>query len=128
MSKKNQQVAFGIDELVAKLQTEGVEEAQKQSAKLLADAEQQAKAILAKAQYQRDQLLAKARQQINTERQAAQDDLKISYRDMVLDLKNHLLSRFAQDVERLVSQSLQSEQLIKKLVFTSQYFKKCVSL
>ncbi len=116
MSKKPEHIAYGIDELVARLQTEGVEQAQDQSKVILAQAEQKAQKILADADTQSDKLLTQAREKIQTERRAAEDDLKVAYRDMVLDLKNHLLSRFAQDVERLVSESLHSDEVIKQLV------------
>ncbi|BFM08725.1 hypothetical protein [Halioxenophilus aromaticivorans] len=119
MNKNSEQIAFGIDELVAKLQSEGVEAAEKKSRQILAAAEHEAQQTLAQAKKQSEQLIQQARDNIQRERQAAQEDLQTCYRDMVLDIKNHLLTRFTDDVKRLVHQTVQSDDVVQQLVIAA---------
>lgn len=119
MAKSSEQNAFGIDALVAKLRKEGVEQAQIESEKMIADAKAKARQIIIDAQNEGEVKIKQANERIAVDQRAAQDALKVSYRDMVLDLKSHLLSRFSEDVERLVSESVQSEDMIKSLVLAA---------
>lgn len=119
MAKHDPQIAYGIDALVEKLRTEGVEQAQAQSRDIVSQAEQQAQQMIAQARRQCDQLRHDASEKIATDQKAAQDALRVAYRDLVLDIKSHLLTRFSQDVERLVSESLQAQDVVRDLVLAA---------
>lgn len=119
MKKSQDTIASGIDALVDKLKREGVDAAKQESEQILAEANAQAQQIIASAKQQAEQQLESAHQKIMLERKAAEDALKIAYRDLVLDLKGHLLNRFSEDVERLVSSSVLEPEVIKKIVIAA---------
>ncbi len=119
MKKNPEKIASGIDELVEKLKREGVEAAQEQSRQIIHEAETEANRILTEAKTRAAQELDAAKKQLTLEKQAAKDALKIAYRDLVLELKGHLLSRFSEDVERLVGATTQNPDVIKKLVLAA---------
>jgi len=119
MSKHPDKIASGIDELVARLRSEGIEEAERQSLEIIAKAKADASKILDEAEKKTQDMLIAARETIAREHQAANDSLHIAYRDLVLEIKNHLLSRFTEDVERLVADSLESESVIRDLVLAA---------
>ncbi|WP_317928665.1 hypothetical protein [Halioxenophilus sp. WMMB6] len=112
-------VASGIDALVERLRREGVEAAQTESAKIVEQAKQQAVAIVAEAKARAEQELKQAQEQIALEKRAATDALQIAYRDLILELKSHLLSRFSEDVERLVRTTVEQPDLLRQLVLAT---------
>ena len=119
MKKHSEVIASGIDELVAKLRKEGVEAAEQESERIITEAKQQAQKIVAEAKTVSEQELARVQEQIKLEQQAARDALQIAYRDLVLEIKTHLLNRFSDDVERLVRSTAQDSDVLEKLVLAA---------
>lgn len=117
MSKPSAEViSSGIDELVARLRLDGVEAGHSEAARIIAEANQRAEQRLAEAEQQAAALLDETRARIAIERQAAEDALKLAYRDLVLEMKSHLLERLAGEVKRLTSAALDQEAVLEQLV------------
>ncbi len=109
-------ISSGIDALVQRLQSDGLEAGQRQADDIIAKAEAEAEAIRNKAQQQAEQLLEQARRTMATERQAAEDALQVAFRDLVLDMKNRLLMRLSETFEHQVRDTLQQPELLQNLI------------
>lgn len=105
-----------IQTLIDRIRDQGVQNANREAARILADAEAKASQLLAEAQKQVEQMRAKATADIEAEQAAAEEALKLSARDSVLRLKNLVAVAFEKFVRRLVTTATQDRDLIKKLV------------
>ena len=112
-------VASGIDALVERLRTEGIEAALKESQKIIDKAKQEAQQIVGNAKAKAAEELQQAQAQIHLEKRAATDALQIAYRDLVLEIKSHLLNRFTDDVERLVRATVDDPNFLQQLVLAA---------
>lgn len=108
--------ASGIEELIRRLQEEGVAKGQAEAEKLVVDAQSQARWILQQAEEEARILRERARQEAETTRRAGQEALQVAFRDTVLSLKNWLLRRFSDDVERLVSAEMSDREFLQRLI------------
>ncbi len=113
---KSTVISSGVQELIERIRTEGVEDAKSESKKILADANNQANDIVRDAEQQAEKILSDARLQIQRDHQAATDALQIAYRDMILDIKGHLLNRFSEEVSHLVRSTVNQTEILETLV------------
>lgn len=109
-------ISSGIDELVRKLKSEGIDAGQEQGSALLADAEKKAAEILQKAEIKAKTLLEDSRHQIEMDKRAADEAVKIAFRDLVLDMKSRMLKRLSDSFSRQVDQAINDPKLIEKLI------------
>ncbi|TAK60142.1 hypothetical protein [Methylobacter sp.] len=105
-----------VQELIDRIRDQGVQSANREAARILAEAEAKASQLLADAQKQVEQLRAKATADIEAEQAAAQEALKLSARDTVMRLKNLVSTAFETFVHRLVTTATQDRELMKNLV------------
>ncbi|MDP1665335.1 MAG: hypothetical protein Q8L79_09425 [Methylobacter sp.] len=105
-----------VQALIDRIRDQGVQSANLEAARILAEAEAKASQLVADAQKQVEQLRAKATADIKAEQAAAQEALKISARDTVLRLKNGVSAAFETFVRRLVTTATQDRELMKNLV------------
>jgi V/A-type H+-transporting ATPase subunit E len=105
-----------VQALIDRIRDQGVQSANQEAARIVAEAEAKASQLLADAQKQIEQLRTKATADIEAERDAAQEALKLSARDTVLRLKNGISAAFETFVRRLVTTATQDRDLMKKLV------------
>jgi V/A-type H+-transporting ATPase subunit E len=105
-----------VQALIDRIRDQGVQSANREAARILADAEAKASQLLADAQKQVEQLRAKATADIEAEQAAAQEALKLSARDTVTRMKNLVSTAFETFVRRLVTTSTQDRELMKNLV------------
>ncbi|MFA5923031.1 MAG: hypothetical protein WC856_17375 [Methylococcaceae bacterium] len=105
-----------VQALIDRIRDQGVQSANQEAARILADAEAKASQLLAEAQKQVEQLRAKATADIEAEQAAAQEALKLSARDTVTRLKNLVATAFETFVRRLVTTATQDRELMKNLV------------
>lgn len=105
-----------VQALIDRIRDQGVQSANQEAVRILAEAEAKASQLLAEAQKQIEQLRAKATADIEAEQAAAQEALKISARDTVLRLKNGVSAAFETFVRRLVTTATQDRELMKNLV------------
>lgn len=105
-----------VQALIDRIRDQGVQSANQEAARILADAEAKASQLLTDAQKQVEQLRAKATTDIEAERAAAQEALKLSARDTVTRMKNLVSTAFETFVRRLVTTATQDRELMKNLV------------
>jgi V/A-type H+-transporting ATPase subunit E len=105
-----------VQALIDRIRDQGVQSANREAARILADAEAKASQLLADAQKQVEQLRAKVTADIEAEQAAAQEALKLSARDTVMRLKNLVSTAFETFVRRLVTTATQDRELMKNLV------------
>lgn len=116
MSQPTHPAASGVEELIRRLQEEGVNKGQAEAEQLLAEARAEAARIRAEAEAEARALREQTRQEAETARRAGQEALQVAYRDTVLSLKNWLLQRFSGDVERLVSAEMSDREFLQRLI------------
>jgi V/A-type H+-transporting ATPase subunit E len=105
-----------VQMLIDRIRDQGVQSANQEAARILADAEAKASQLMTEAQKQAEQLRAKATADIEAERAAAEEALKLSARDTIMRLKNVVSAAFETFVRRLVTTATQDRQLMKNLV------------
>jgi len=105
-----------VQALIDRIRDQGVQSANQEAARILAEAEAKAAQLLADAQKQVEQLRAKSTADIAAEKAAAEEALKLSARDTIMRLKNGVAAAFETFVRRLVTTATQDRDLMKKLV------------
>ena len=113
----NQQpVSFGIEALIQRLKQEGVDEGRTEAQKLVAEAEARAQDILAKAEAEAKSRTDAAAKEADGLKRAGEEALKVAMRDAVLQLKEGLSTRFAQQVRGVVAKLSTDEEVLKKMI------------
>ena len=106
----------GVQNLVDRIRDQGVLAATEKANKILRDAEAKSAKMLAEAKREVEQLRENARIEIESNRAAALEALKLSARDTVLQLKSVVSSAFEVFVQRLVTSATRDEKFIKSIV------------
>lgn len=110
------QVSAGVEKLIERLREEGVANGRAKADQIVEEAEARASELLAQAQQKADQILTQARQEANKLQQAGEEALKVAARDAMLTLKNRLTQRFTGKIQRLVTEELEKQELLEKLI------------
>ena len=116
MSQATHPAASGVEELILRLREEGVAQGRAEAEKLVRDAQSQANWILKQADEEAQALRQRARQEAETFSRAGHEALRVAFRDTLLSVKNWLLSRFSDDVERLVSAEMSDREFLQRLI------------
>lgn len=110
------QTATGVEDLIARIRDEGVQASHKEADRILREAREQAAAMVAEARTQADGLRRETAQWVESERQAADEALKLAARDATMELRDRIVKGFERYVERLVSTAMVEEDLVRPLV------------
>lgn len=110
------EVAFGIEELIARLRDEGVQQGQTDAAQIVSEAEKKAEATIRQAQEQAKEIVNKAREEADNLKRAGKQALELAFRDTVLALRAQLMQRFTGEVRRLVGGEQQKQELLEKMI------------
>jgi V/A-type H+-transporting ATPase subunit E len=105
-----------VQHLVDRIRDQGVEAANKQATNILRDAESKAAAMIAEARTEVAALREQARLDIEARHAAGLEALKLSARDVMLQLKTTVTSGFEVFVQRLVTSATSDEEFIKTIV------------
>lgn len=106
----------GVEALITRLRDEGVAAGRSEADKVTAAATAKARAIVEKAEAEAEALTKQARSEAESYRRAAEDALKSSARDAVLQLKERLVRRFADEIAGAVSKAMADEALLPQLI------------
>lgn len=106
----------GIEALIARLRQEGVDEGRAKAERVLAKAESRASTILTDAETEAKSRLDSAEAEIDRLKRAGKEALEIAMRDAVLELKQGLAERFAEQVSGTVSDLMRDDEMLKRLV------------
>lgn len=111
-----QPVSSGIDALIQRLKQEGADEGRAEAQKLVADAEARAHELLTQAEAKAKQRTDDAAQEADRLKRAGEEALKVAMRDAILELKEGLSSRFAQQVQGVVAKLSTDEGIVKRMI------------
>lgn len=100
-----------VQELINKIKSEGIEEAQKKAKDIETKAQQEALEIIAKAKAQANQLIKDAEEKIEKSKESAEKSIKQSARDTLLDLRRTIESVLNTIVLENVGQALSAGQM-----------------
>ena len=106
----------GVDTLIAKLRDEGVAAGKKEADRIVADARAEAMKILDKAQTEARAHIAATHKEADSYRSAGEEAVKTAMRDTILEMKSQLLRRFSADVQRLASETVRDETVLKAMI------------
>ena len=110
------QVASGVDALIARLRDDGVAQGRAEAERIVAEAEARAKSIRDAARAEADTILSDARREARELERAGNEALRVAVRDAVLALKDTLHHRFAAEVGREVGEALNREALLERMI------------
>lgn len=110
-------ISQGIETLIERLKQDGVNAGKEEAAQLIREAQEKANQIFNEAQAKSKAMIDEAHQLIQQEKKAAKDALKLAARNMRLELRQNLLDRFYQEVRRLVHKELDSDEMLRQLIF-----------
>jgi V/A-type H+/Na+-transporting ATPase subunit E len=105
-----QVTASNLEALIARLRDEGVTAGRTEAERMMSEAQARAHAIVHKAEAEA------ARKEVEGLRRGGEEALRAAVRDTVLDLKDRLTRRFAEDVGKTVSSAMRDEEMLKKMI------------
>ena len=111
-----QPVSSGIDALIQRLKQEGADEGRIEAQKLIADAAARARELLAQAEATAKRRTDEAAQETERLKRAGAEALKVAMRDAILELKEGMSSRFAQQVQGAVAKLSTDEEVLKCMI------------
>jgi V/A-type H+-transporting ATPase subunit E len=105
-----------VDALIRRLKEDGVAAGRQEAERLLAEAKAQARALIEAAEKEAQERRTTARTEIEREKAAATDALRLAARDAVLEMKRTLSERFAGEIARLVSDQMRDERVLSSII------------
>ena len=108
--------AAGIEELIARLRQDGVDEGRAEAERLVARAQAQAREMLDAAEREADALRDTARKDAEGLRRTGEEALQTAMRDTVLDLKGRLAKRFADDVRGTIGGLMRDDDTLRRMI------------
>ena len=114
--KRHEHVAFGVEGLIERLRYEGVASGRREAERIVEEAQRRANDIIDKAELDADKIRQDAQRAVEHLKVSAKEALEVAARDTLITLKTQLTNRFAQEVKRLVSEQMHSEELLRRLI------------
>jgi V/A-type H+-transporting ATPase subunit E len=109
-------VAFGVEKLIERLRSQGVDEGRRQADVIVEAARVEASQVIAEAQTQAARIIDIARDEAQRLERAGGEALTMAARDAILSMKNVLMQRFVRDVERLIAHELRDPTFLKQCI------------
>jgi V/A-type H+-transporting ATPase subunit E len=106
----------GVEALIARLRDDGVAAGRAEAERMTAEAEALARRIVGAAEAEAKAKRDAAFKEIDAHRRAGEDALRAAARDAVLDLKEQIARRFADDVAKTVSEAMRDEALLERMI------------
>jgi V/A-type H+-transporting ATPase subunit E len=106
----------GVQELINRLRDDGVKAGQERADRVLRNAEEEAARIIAQAKTEAAEILDNARAEIETEKTAATESLRVAIRDTELKMEEELKADFAAHVKRLVSVEMRDVEFLRQII------------
>ena len=106
----------GVQKLISRIRDEGVQAGQAEADQLLKDAKTQAAKIISEAKADAAVTREKATAEIEAEKTAALEALRLAARDTTLELRSSIISGFESYMKRLVSAQTADEEVVKSIV------------
>jgi V/A-type H+-transporting ATPase subunit E len=109
-------VASGVEALIERLRDEGVAAGRARGDELIAEATQRARDLVQKAKDEATAIREQAHARAQDDERAGIAAVRAAMRDTVIELKNQLMRQFTEAVERLVSQELEKEDVVRRMI------------
>lgn len=109
-------VSVGVQELIEKLRTQGVNSGRDQADKIINDAQAKAAALIADAEKRSQAIVGKAREEADFITKAGKEALQLAERNAILELKDFLLGKFSDQLRAVVSDSMSEEDLLEQMI------------
>ncbi|MGF1581805.1 MAG: hypothetical protein ACFCD0_20950 [Gemmataceae bacterium] len=111
-----QKTSSGVQELIDRLQEEGITKGQEQADALLAEARKQATEILEKAKTEAEKSVREAEDMAKKTKASGEEAVQLAGRDAILHLTEELRKDFEQKLRKLVGHTLQDNEFLKQLI------------
>lgn len=108
--------ASGVEALIARLRDDGVAAGRAEAERIVAEAEARARKLVDAAEADAKARREAAYRETEAQRRAGEDALRVAARDAVLELKEQLARRFAEDVGKTVSAAMRDEELLRRMI------------
>lgn len=108
-------MAQEIEDLIAKIQQEGIQIAQEQAAQIKAQAQSDSLKIISEAKIQAQNIIEQANSQAKKLGDSTQAALKQASRDLLISLRQEISAMLDRLVQRGLKQALTTEELVKIL-------------
>jgi V/A-type H+-transporting ATPase subunit E len=112
----SEKISSGVQQLIDRLHNEGVDAGKKMGQQLVKEAERRAAQILSDARKEAGDILAGARADIEREKEAAKESLRMAARDTVLTMRSEIATRFEAQIRRLVTEELEDREFLRRLI------------
>lgn len=109
-------VSVGVQELIEKLRSQGVDNGRQEADKIIAEAEARAAEIISAAEIKAGVIVSKAQEEADFITKAGSEALQLAERNAVLELKDYLLAKFSDQIRTSVTDSMQGEELLEKMI------------
>lgn len=106
----------GMEELIERLRQQGVADGERRGEEAFEDARRRAEERLEKARLEAEQIVQRARKEAGRTKTAGEEAVQLAVRDAILKLKSELVDKFAAQVRRLVSHTLENEDVLTQLI------------
>ena len=108
--------SYGVEALIERLHDQGVVEGRTQGDQMVADANKRAAKIISDAKQEAAEIIKQARQEKASLESAGRDALMLAARDAHLKLREMVMTRFSDEVSRLVGQATSPDEFIAQLI------------
>ena len=108
--------SIGVEALINRLRDQGVGAGQAESEKIISEARQKAAMIKQQAQQEAEEIVSGARKDAESFKAAGRDALELAARDAHLKLREVVMTRFSEEVQRLVGKVMAPEPFMEKLI------------
>ncbi|RLA05004.1 MAG: hypothetical protein DRQ47_02250 [Gammaproteobacteria bacterium] len=108
--------SIGVESLINRLRAEGVGAGQAESEKIISEAQKKVALIKSQAQQEAEEIVSSARKEAEALKTAGHDALMLAGRDAHLKLREVVMERFNEEVQRLVGDVMAPEPFMEKLI------------
>ncbi len=105
-----------LKNIIEKIKTEGVGEAEKEAQEMTDKAKEEAKNIIDAAEKQKEEIIAKAKQDAEKFQKNSEEALKQASRDVLLSLRQNIVALFDKVMKKEIGEQLSSEVLKEMIV------------
>lgn len=109
-------VSVGVQELIEKLRSQGVNSGRDEADKIIIDAQIKATELIADAEKRASAIVGKAREEADFITRAGKEALQLAERNAILELKDFLLEKFSEQIRAVVSHSMGGDKLLEEMI------------
>ena len=109
-------VASGVEDLIARLRDEGVNNGRARAEQIVKDAQARADLLVKEAQQEAERIVNQAQEEAENLKRAGHEALQLAFRDTNLALKTQLNQQFTGKLQRLVGAETEKPELLQKLL------------